>query len=506
MAPTTLSALWHLDTPKRVSGYFRSPSREPLKLQNFIENHFLDYEHTSEWIDSFAPRSGKLLAKVPRSPANVVEYAVNVASRAFPAWSHTTAEYRSEILLRIASIMEQKKELFVLWENSDHGKPVFRARVEVERSIEQFRYFANYILENDSAVHLNKDLGASTLTYEHRVPVGIYAIVTSWNMPLYLLASKIAPCLAFGCTGVAKPSELASVTAFLFSEVLRRAELPPGVMNIVLGDGAGTGSTLVSSPLIQGVSFTGGVKAGIQIREKTAPDIHKQLFLEIKGSCPTVVFGDANMDVAAATAASAVFENSGQLCLSGSRIYVHRSVYEVFLPRLIRYIHLNYGVHIGLGPVISPEYYAKIRSYLVEASEQPANIKFETGDVPAEVPQDGFWIHPTILRGVRTHGPVEREIFGPVATVYQFDREEEVIRLCNDNPNGMGAVILTDDMARMSRVGKHLDASVVWADCWLGRDLGAGLTDLRATGSGQEGGTRGRDMFTRLRAVHVPSY
>lgn len=140
MATTNISALWNLDTHPRVSGYLNYIGREPLKLQNFIENQFLNSEHTSEWINSFAPRSGEVLAIVPRSPANVVEYAVNVASRAFPAWSQTTAQHRSEILLRIASIMEQKKEMFSLWESNDQGKPLFRARVEVERSIEHFRF------------------------------------------------------------------------------------------------------------------------------------------------------------------------------------------------------------------------------------------------------------------------------------------------------------------------------------------------------------------------------
>lgn len=292
----------------------------------------------------------------------------------------------------------------------------------------------------------------------------------------------------------------------VFSEVLRRAGLPPGVMNIIFGDGPGTGSTLVSSPLVQGVSFTGGVKAGIQIRENTAPDIHKRLSLEIKGGCPTIIFPDVNMTDAAAVAGFAAFENSGQVCLSSSRIYVHRSVYQVFLPLLIRHVQLDYHMDKGLGPVISREHYDKIRSYLVEAGEQPANATFAAGDIPAEVPKDGFWIPATILGDVRIDGLVGRDTFGPVATVYPFDTEEEVVRLCNDNPNGMGALVLTDDLSRMGRLAKGLNTSFVWARCSLGRDLGAGITDLRATGTGQQGAERARDMFTRLRAVHIPSF
>ncbi|KOS39164.1 hypothetical protein ACN38_g10012 [Penicillium nordicum] len=503
---TTISTLWTIDTFPRILSYLENPANETIQVQNFIENQFLASAHTAQWIDSFDPRSGQHLASVPRSAANVVEYAVNIASRAFPGWSQTTPQYRSEILFRIASIMEQKRDMFALWESTDVGKPVFRAQAEVDRSVEVFRYFANYILQEDSGVHLNNLIGSTTMTYEHRAPVGVFAIITSCNMPLFLLSSKIAPCLAFGCTGVAKPSEFSSITAFLFSEVLRRANLPPGVMNIIFGDGLNTGAALVSSPLVRGVSFTGGVEASIQIRRNTVPDIHKLLFLEVKGSCPTIIFADFNMEEAAALAAFAAFENSGQLCLSGSRIYVHRSAYDKLLPLLIKCVETDYAMGgKGIGPVISAEHYAKIRSYLVEA-EQPANATFETGDIPRQVSKNGFWIPPTILSNVHIDHLMGREVFGPVATVHPFDTEDEVVRLCNANPNGKGALILTDDLARMSRVGKHLDASLVWAGCWMGRELGAGLTDLRAIGTGREGGTRARDMFTRFRAVHVPSY
>ncbi|KAJ5419601.1 uncharacterized protein N7487_003151 [Penicillium crustosum] len=480
------------------------PPVEAIKVQNFIENRYLDAEHTWEWVNSVSPGSGELLAIVPRSPTNVVEYAANVASRAFREWSETTVQFRSEILLRIASLLEQKKELFALWETTDQGKPLFRARAEVEASIDHFRYFAKYILENDDQVHLNKSLGVSTLTYEHRSPVGVYAIITSWNMPLYFLTSKIAPCLAFGCTAVVKPSELASITAFLFTEVLRRANLPPGVMNLIFGDGPCTGSTLVGSPLVHGVLFIGGVKTGIQIREKLTPEIHKILFLEIKGSCPTIVFPDVNMRQAAAVAASAAFENSGQLSLSGSHIYVHRSIYGQFLRSLVDIVKVDYHLHRGVGPVMSPEHYAKVRSYLVDAIKQATT--FETGHIPSEVPRDGFWIHPTVLSNTRLDCLVTREVFGPVATVYPFDTEEEVIQLCNANPHGIGATVLTHDMFRMGRIGKRLNAGIVWANSEIGHDLRAGITDLRALGNTRQGGARAREMFTNVRALHIPSF
>ncbi|KAK4867930.1 hypothetical protein LT330_007589 [Penicillium expansum] len=500
-----LSIVSQLDTLARTIEYLKDPSNPTFHLQNFIENEFLDSEHTSDWINSLSPRSGEILLKLPRTSPSVVDYAVNVASRALQAWSQTTPQKRSEALLRIASILQQWKEVFAVWESIDQGKPLLRAQAEVDYAIEHFRYFAGYILHHESAVRLNKGREESTLTYEHRVPVGVFAIIASSNMPLYILTSKIAACLAFGCTGVAKPSELTSMTAFLLSEVLRQAELPSGVMNIIFGDGPNTGSTLVKSPLVRGISFTGGKQTAIQIRKDTATEIDKHLSLEVQGISPTLVFADVNIDDAVSAAVFAAFENSGQLRLAGSQIHVHRSIYNTFLARLTKHVLHHCRLDKELGPVVSQEHYDKVRSYLLQASEE--NALLEVGKIPREISKEGFWVNATVLSNVSKDTIVGREeIFGPVATVFSFDKEEEVVRLCNENPNVMGAVVLTDDLSRQKRVGEHLDAGLVWGGCWLGRELGAGFTDIRATGMGREGGAHGRDVFTRLRALHLPSY
>ncbi|KAJ5951174.1 Aldehyde dehydrogenase N-terminal [Penicillium vulpinum] len=501
-----LSMLWQLDTLTRANEYLDNSTNEPIHLQNFIENRFLGYEHTSEWIDSVSPRSGSILSKVPRSPPNVVEYAINVASRAFQEWSQTPPAKRSEILLRIASILEEKREMFAVWESIDQGKRIMRARSEVTRSIEHFRYFAKYILQyEDSAVRVNKGSGESTLSYEHRLPVGVFAIITSWNMPLCLLTSKIAPCLAFGCTGVAKPSELTSMTAFLFSEVLRRAELPTGVMNIIFGDGPDTGSNLLKSPLVRGISFTGGVNTGIQIRNDTVAEIHKRLSLELRGSSPTIVFGDVDIDEAVNVAAYAAFENSGQLSMGGSVIYIHRSIYREFMPKFVQSVRMDYRCGRELGPVVSEQHYDKIRSYLCQAESE--NARCETGEIPLGAPMDGFWVTPTVLSNVRNNSLLlQEEVFGPVAILCTFDTEAGIVAMCNSTPNVIGTVVLTNDLSRMRRVAEQLDAGLVWGNCWLGRELSAGYNDMKAVGTGKEGGERSRDTFTRLRTVHVPSY
>ncbi|KAJ5541207.1 hypothetical protein N7494_006283 [Penicillium frequentans] len=498
MSPT--SELWKLNTLDSAQAYLASPGNN-VRLQNYIGNEFSEHSNPDSWIESLNPRTGEVIANLPRSDASDVARAVDAASQAFPSWSKTSRQARSDILLRIAAIIHEEKETFAVWESLDQGKTLSRARVEVDRAISNFRYFATYILHEEGSARF-VDGQPSTLTYEHRSPIGVFALISPWNMPLYLLTWKIAPCIAFGCTGVAKPSEVTSITAFLLGEVFRQAQLPPGVMNIVFGDGPGAGSTLVKSPLVRGVSFTGGTKTGISIRRDTVEDIGKHLSLELGGKNPTLVFDDVDLDQAVPIAAQAAFENSGQICLCGSRIYVHRAIYEKFISALVDYVQQHYRCGETVGPVVSRPHYDKIRSYLLQAQSEKA--AFLTGDVPSEAPTGGYWIEPTVLTDLGTDSIVmHEEIFGPVVTVSAFDTEEEAIKLANDNPNGLASVLLTKDGSRMRRVGERIDAGLVWVNCWLVRELGTAFGGMKASGTGREGGAHSRDVFTNLRTLHV---
>lgn len=388
-------------------------------------------------------------------------------------------------------------------------------------------YFAQFILHEEGTVRY-VDGESPVMAYEHRSPAGVFGLITPWNMPLYLLTWKIAPCLAFGCVAVAKPSEVTSVTAFCKSttdpgeagararvchisdsgqvlcEIFRQAKLPPGVINMVFGKGATAGSALVTSPKVRGVSFTGGVGTGIRIRQDTAADVGKHISLELGGKNPNLIFEDVEMGKAVRLAARAAFENSGQICLCGSRIYIHRSRYEEFLPAFVGYVKQNYICGGTLGPVVSREHYSKIRSYLALAQKESAT--FHLGSVPEEDPQGGYWILPVVLTGLSQESRViQEEIFGPVVTVSTFETEDEAIALANDNANGLAAVVMTNDVSRMRRVGERIDAGLVWANCWLVRELGTSFGGLKASGVGREGGVHSREVFTNLRTVHVPS-
>lgn len=346
------------------------------------------------------------------------------------------------------------------------------------------------------------------LTYEHRSPAGVFALISPWNMPLYLLTWKIAPCLAFGCTAVAKPSEVTSISALLLASVFGKAGLPSGVISVLFGDGATTGSALVSHPDIHGVSFTGGTATGVAIRKATAHQIYKHVSLELGGKNPTLVFADsmaADKDKTIRTAALAAFENQGEICLSGSRIYVEIGAYQGFVEAFKEHVEKTYRVGETIGAVASLQHYAKIRGYLEMAQKQ--GMTFQTGELPPAIQageEKGYWIKPTVLTEVPADSALLREeVFGPVVTIVPFEDEDEAVRLANDSDYGLASVVLTTDGARMRRVSEQLQAGMVWVNCWLVRELGTPFGGMKNSGTGREGGEYSRDVFTVARTVHL---
>lgn len=295
--------------------------------------------------------------------------------------------------------------------------------------------------------------------------------------------------------------------------LFEKAKLPAGVVNIVLGDGPTTGAALVASPLIDGVSFTGGTQTGIAIRRATAHQIRKHLSLELGGKNPTLVFADsmaapATRERTIRIAATAAFENQGEICLCGSRIYVERSAYKEFVDLFTEYVAKTYVVRETMGAVASAQHHSKIRDYLQLAADQ--NVTFNLGSVPQPVElgrKQGYWVPPTILTDVAPDSVLLKdEIFGPVVTICPFDDEGDAVRLANDSEYGLAAVLLTTDGARMRRVGEQLEAGLVWVNCWLVRELGTPFGGMKNSGTGREGGEYSRDVFTVARTLHLPAY
>jgi aminomuconate-semialdehyde/2-hydroxymuconate-6-semialdehyde dehydrogenase len=472
-------------------------------------NHFIDNRHvepaSGEYLPNHEPATGQVYSLVADGDARDVEQAVAAAVRAFPGWSRTPAAERSRLLLDIARRLEERLDDLAHAESRDTGKPLRLARsVDIPRAASNFRFFATAILHTHSEAYRTDRVA---LNYVLRQPRGVAGLISPWNLPLYLFTWKVAPALATGNTAVAKPSELTPMTAHLLGEICRDAGLPQGVLNIVHGLGAKVGAALVAHPAVRTVSFTGGTRTGAEIARVAAP-LFKKLTLELGGKNPNIVFADTDLDEAVRTSVRAAFENQGQICLCGSRIFVEERIYGDFLDRLragARALRVGDPLDPGtdLGALISQQHREKVMSYLTLAREEGGRIF--GGEVPlAPEPRlrDGYFLAPAVVTELSADCRVNREeIFGPVVTVTPFRTEDEVIALANGVPFGLSASLWTNDLARAHRVAEKLESGTVWVNCWLLRDLRTPFGGVKDSGIGREGGDEALEFFTEPKTV-----
>lgn len=470
-------------------------------VRNFVDGAFAD-PVDGEFLDDLAPATGQAIAKIPDSTSADVDRAVGAAMRAFPAWSATSAEERSRLLLRVADAIEKRLDELAALESLDAGKPVSLARrLDIPRAAANFRFFATAILHEKSEAHTTD---RTALNYTLRQPLGAVGLISPWNLPLYLLTWKIAPAIAAGNTCVAKPSELTPLTADALAELLQSAGVPPGVVNIVHGRGPSAGAALVAHPDVRAISFTGGTATGAHVAASAAPHF-KKLSLELGGKNANVVFADADLDEAVATSVRSSFWNQGEICLCGSRIFVERSVYDVFVERLVS---ATRALRVGdpadpatdVGALISETHLAKVSGYLDLARREGGTIL--TGGERLDRP--GWFLTPAVITGLDCDCRVlQEEIFGPVVTVTPFDAEEEAVRFANATRYGLSATVWTRDLQRAHRVAAAIDAGTVWINCWLLRDLRVPFGGMKESGLGREGGFESLHFFTEAKNVCV---
>ena len=476
-----------LSTGLRVGGQIVNGSATPIRVVN--------------------PASGEVFAEAASASEQDIDRAVRVAHDTFRSgvWSDMAIHDRAQVMHRFADGIAARMEDLYRLETTNNGRPITETKAQITRLPEWYRYNASLLLADRGAVvPLRGDYHA----YTSRFPLGVVAILSSFNHPLMISSKSLAPALASGNTVVLKPSEQTPLTALLLSDIADAAGLPAGVLNVVPGLGPTAGAALTEHPLVKKVVFTGGTEPGRAISLAAARRFARAT-LELGGKSPVLVFDDAPVDVAVRGAAFAGFIGAGQTCIAGSRLLVQRSVHDEFIQALGSVAE---AIRVGdpslpgtqLGPVISERARTRILGHVRSGLDEGARLV--TGGQALSVPglEDGFFVAPTVLADVTNDMRVAREeLFGPVVVVIPFDDEDDAVRLANDSPFALGSAIWTRDVARAHRVAGRLEMGMVWVNDHHRLDPSSPWGGLKESGIGREGGWESFHEFTHVRAVTV---
>ncbi|RUV05246.1 aldehyde dehydrogenase family protein [Mesorhizobium sp. M1A.F.Ca.IN.020.03.2.1] len=436
--------------------------------------------------DTSEPSSGKLLAKISDAGAGDIDAAVAAAAKALPKWSASSGYARAKVLYAIGRAMQRHQRLFAVLESIDNGKPIRESRdIDVPLAIRHFIHHAGWsqTLEKDFPGHK---------------PVGVVGQVIPWNFPLLMLAWKIAPALAAGCTVVLKPAEFTPLTAILFAEICERAGVPKGVVNIVQG-GPEAGAAIVNHPGVQKIAFTGSSEVGKIIRKATAGS-GKKLSLELGGKSAFVVFEDADLDSAVEGLVDGIWFNQGQVCCAGSRLLVQEGIAEAFIAKVkVRMSRLRVGSPLDkntdIGPLVDRTQLDRVKGLIAEGARQGAAC----WQPDAALPTTGYYHLPTLATSVSPANILaQEEVFGPVLATMSFRNTEEAIELANNTRYGLAASVWSENVNLALHVAPQLKAGVVWVNGTNMFDAACGFGGYRESGFGREGGREG--MFEYLAA------
>ena len=477
-----------------------------MNIKNYINGEYVN-PVSDGWIDNYNPSNGEIYGQIPDSINEDVENGYKAAQTAFPSWSETSLEERSQILSKIAQLITEKLPELAAAEAKDNGKPLHVAKsIDIPRAAANFQFFANAITQFASEAH--ESVGHNAINFTLRQPIGVVGCISPWNLPLYLFTWKIAPAIAAGNCVVAKPSEITPMTAYLLGEILTEAGLPKGVLNIVHGLGTTTGQAIVAHPGIKAISFTGGTQTGAHIAKVAAP-MFKKLSLELGGKNPAIIFADCDYDEMLQTTVRSSFANQGQICLCGSRIFVEASMYQKFKTDFIAAVSkLKVGnpfdTSTDIGALVSRPHLEKVKTYIDNAAQYGGKVIFGGATVSVDNSEDGYYLEPTIIE-VQDNSCIlnQEEIFGPVVTIMPFNDENEVLAMANDVSYGLSATLWTNDLKRTMRVSKQIQAGIVWVNTWLLRDLRTPFGGVKNSGVGREGGFEALRFFTEPKNICI---
>ncbi|CAN5690541.1 aldehyde dehydrogenase family protein [soil metagenome] len=442
------------------------------------------------------PATEDVLERLEPATENDADAAVARAKEAFPAWRAMEPADRSRLLRRLADALDSEQENLAQLESKNTGKPIGDSRGEMGMVAETFHYYAGMperLLGDTIPVP-----GGVDVTF--REPLGVVGLIVPWNFPLTIASWKMAPALAAGNTLVLKPAELTPLSAIEFERIAREAGIPEGVVNVVVGPGSKVGKRLVEHPDVAKVAFTGSTEVGKGIMAGAADTI-KRVTLELGGKSANVVFADADLEKAAASAPVAVFGNAGQDCCARSRILVQRGVFDEFLSLMEPTVT---GMRVGdpfdeeteMGPLISADHREKVAAYVPD----DAPVAFR-GEAPEG---SGFWYPPTVLAPVDNKDrAAEEEIFGPVVAVIPFEDEEDAVRLANDTVYGLSGSVWTQNVARAMRVARRIETGVLSINSNTSVRVATPFGGMKQSGIGRELGPHALDYYTEVKNVYL---
>lgn len=453
---------------------------------------------SGDTLDVFNPADGSLVGQVPYLSPDEMPAVIVAAQEAQKAWAQLPAKQRAARLRQWFDLMTHHVDDLALIMTWEQGKPLAEAKGEIAYAASFIEWFA----EEAKRIYgetIPAPLPSQRLTVL-RQPIGVTAAITPWNFPAAMITRKVAPALAAGCSMIVRPADLTPLTALALGELAVRAGIPAGVLQIVTGPARAIGKALTDSDIVRKLSFTGSTEVGRVLMEQCAPTI-KKLSLELGGNAPFIVFEDADLDAAVEGAMASKYRNAGQTCVCANRIYVQRSVHDAFAAKLterVKALKVGHGTAAGtdIGPMIEPKALDKVEEHISDAVSKGATL------IHGGKRLGGLFFEPSILTGVTSDMLIAHaETFGPLAPLFAFDTEEEVVAMANDTIFGLAAYFYTRDHARMVRVSESLEYGMIGHNSGLISNEVAPFGGVKQSGLGREGSRHGIDEYLELKYI-----